>query len=555
MAFKPNISLSDKDTREEDSVDFIRELLKGYGVKPSLKKGDKEANIDGYIELLDEENRINGKITAQVKTVPPSLEGQFLYDCPTSLFGYAEQTTEIVLIMAVDHKNKTVLWKYISRELIEANANKDNQDTIRLHFDQEGQMTAANVEETIKIWRNLVRQQLKLYNDAPYLVQENEELRKALLKARGIEITIPKEDLLIVQKFIDTYNDLMNKELSFVKKMLYPDVWKFGIAIFCYEPQKLGYLIYSIHNGENTPLIKQMPSDYALLQQMPYEVMTNYNMENPFITDYRILLRSRINNHLEKFLKYYNKTPMTVPFAMETVADYLKNDANGIIVPKEERNNFSQIANWLKSYLSKLLKPRTRVLYGSFQEVDLFAVYNSLQYLISQGIESVTTPYPSKGKYGNTGYVYDWYNPVAAFQKATYVIKSVEEAYHTFISNSFPIIADKLDYYKGAALIAFNVKYNVQQHCIAFYYLYSDKQLSRKLLFALNGDNAFIKEIEQTPYNERNNKVYVEGGEEYRLGPYGWGVSHETLYSNTPLKDTYQKMLNTSFEHLTEKII
>lgn len=90
MVYKRNKSLSDSDIREEESVDFIRDLLKGHGVKPALKKGDKEANIDGYIELLDEENRINGKITAQVKTVPPSLEGQFLYDCPTSLFGYAE---------------------------------------------------------------------------------------------------------------------------------------------------------------------------------------------------------------------------------------------------------------------------------------------------------------------------------------------------------------------------------------------------------------------------------------------------------------------------------
>lgn len=62
MVYKRNKSLSDSDIREEESVDFIRDLLKGHGVKPALKKGDKEANIDGYIELLDDENRINGKM-------------------------------------------------------------------------------------------------------------------------------------------------------------------------------------------------------------------------------------------------------------------------------------------------------------------------------------------------------------------------------------------------------------------------------------------------------------------------------------------------------------
>lgn len=51
MVYKRNKSLSDSDIREEESVDFIRDLLKGHGVKPALKKGDKEANIDGYIEL------------------------------------------------------------------------------------------------------------------------------------------------------------------------------------------------------------------------------------------------------------------------------------------------------------------------------------------------------------------------------------------------------------------------------------------------------------------------------------------------------------------------
>lgn len=83
MVYKPHKSLSESDIREEASVDFVRSLLGDCGVKTALTKGDKGANIDGYIELLDSENRINGKITAQVKTVPPSNEGKYVYDCPT----------------------------------------------------------------------------------------------------------------------------------------------------------------------------------------------------------------------------------------------------------------------------------------------------------------------------------------------------------------------------------------------------------------------------------------------------------------------------------------
>lgn len=73
MVYKRNKSLSDSDIREEESVDFIRDILKGHGVKPALKKGDKEANINGYIELLDDENNSDAKITSSICLLPSSI--------------------------------------------------------------------------------------------------------------------------------------------------------------------------------------------------------------------------------------------------------------------------------------------------------------------------------------------------------------------------------------------------------------------------------------------------------------------------------------------------
>lgn len=63
MAFTPKISLTETDIREEDSISYIESSLKGHGVKTQLVKGDKGANIDGFIELLDSENRMTGKVT------------------------------------------------------------------------------------------------------------------------------------------------------------------------------------------------------------------------------------------------------------------------------------------------------------------------------------------------------------------------------------------------------------------------------------------------------------------------------------------------------------
>ena len=50
MVFKPKISLTNTDIREDESISFVESTLKGHGVKTQISKGDKGANIDGFIE-------------------------------------------------------------------------------------------------------------------------------------------------------------------------------------------------------------------------------------------------------------------------------------------------------------------------------------------------------------------------------------------------------------------------------------------------------------------------------------------------------------------------
>ena len=155
MPFKPKQTYSESDERERQSIDFINGLLKGSSAYSELKYGEKGANIDGYIQLLDDTRRINGKLTVQVKTISPSEEGKYEYPCPTSLFAYAERTTDVVFLMAVDHRLQIVLWKYISRPLIKANQQKSEQETITIHFDEGERLSKDNILETINKWNSL----------------------------------------------------------------------------------------------------------------------------------------------------------------------------------------------------------------------------------------------------------------------------------------------------------------------------------------------------------------------------------------------------------------
>ena len=554
MDFIPNKSVTDNDIREEASVDFIRGLLAGYGVKPQLAKGEKGANIDGYIELLDSENRINGKITAQVKTVPPSLEGQFVFDCPTSLFGYADKTMEVVFIMAVDHKNQTVLWRYLSRKVIEGNRPKAHQETIRMTFGDEERMTAANVGDTILRWRQLVGQQLKLYNDAPAMVEENERLRSEILQVKGIDFTMSKEEVVKIQQFIECYNNVMDRELKFVKNFLYPETWKFGIAIIEYEDERLTYCIYSIKKGEPDLLVKQIPHDERLIFNIGYDVMAGFNTENPMMSDYKQLVRRRIEDHINQFLNHYKELPMTVPVAMERVANYFGEDRNGIVIPLDMRDDFNRMIDWMANNISYVLKPRTQVIYGFHQTEDFFALYNSLEFLVSEGCNHLVPFYPSKGLYGNTSTVYDWYNVDTAFEKTKHVIGHVYGIYDEFVKVNFPLLADELELGDGADYILTDVQYSERHALDTYYFIAEEKGGNRILDFCKNGDSPILKQWHALGPREKFNSPIEIESKNYRLRTFSQSLAFKTLISSTPLKDTFLELIKTKLEQLPDRI-
>lgn len=179
MAFKAQVSLTDNSIKEKRSVLFIENLLVDKA-NTDISTEDKKANIDGYIELLSSDKRIVGKITVQVKTVPSKYEGKNSYPCPTSLFAYAESTTDVVYLLAVDHSQSKVLFKHISYALLEANRSKEKQDSITLHFSNNEELRQDNIQEVLTSWLstcNLLKFCLVKSDD---ILKENNVLKNQL---------------------------------------------------------------------------------------------------------------------------------------------------------------------------------------------------------------------------------------------------------------------------------------------------------------------------------------------------------------------------------------
>ena len=72
-------------------------------VHTNLECGGNTPNIDGWIELLDTDNRINSKITVQIKHLPT---GQRFYSIPQYICGYAERIKSEVVVSTIVSRYK-----------------------------------------------------------------------------------------------------------------------------------------------------------------------------------------------------------------------------------------------------------------------------------------------------------------------------------------------------------------------------------------------------------------------------------------------------------------
>lgn len=126
IEFLPKKSSWQSEKLDEESVLLIRNILIKQQVKTRIEEGGTTPNIDGYIELLDIENRIIGKLTVQVKHLTESVVGSnTYYDIPQSILAYAERIKgEVVIFMTCDTDREIVYWKYIDEDFIRKCKNK-----------------------------------------------------------------------------------------------------------------------------------------------------------------------------------------------------------------------------------------------------------------------------------------------------------------------------------------------------------------------------------------------------------------------------------------------
>ena len=470
MSFKAKVSIDANGVKEERSVLFIRSLLLGR-TKNDIDIGTTQSNIDGYIELLDSSNRINGKITVQVKTVSKEDEGHNKFPCPTSLFAYAETTTDNVFLLAVDHSQDKVLYKHISPKLLKENRDKEQQETITLHFSQNEELRKDNIETVLKDWLSVCSSRVYCLTHGEAILEENGELKSYLLNMPKMATDLRPHDIQEIQNFLDTYNKLLESDFRYIKSVLFPNVWKRGIAIYTYSDSSLEYSLYNVNVGELVAPIVQMPKcsifeikhehDYALFSCAENKLKKNPNL-------YSI---SIIKKHVDDFIKKRKIIPLDESFLVEYIHEFIEANWRHLHLKKYSELNVCSLIQHFQlqyPYIDKM--PVHIVSGGKSQYVN--TVYDATKFLFEMGYTTIPYPYPAKGSYGNTGMVYDFYSPITALEKSRIVIRNTIRAYQNFIQSEFPSLANDLDAFYGGNLISILVDYSDPGHKFIFHIHY-----------------------------------------------------------------------------------
>lgn len=412
MSFKAKVSIDANGVKEERSVLFIQTLLLGR-TKNNIDKGTTQSNIDGYIELLDSSNRINGKITVQVKTVSQRDEGQNKFPCPTSLFAYTETTTDNVFLLAVDHSQEKVLYKHISPKLLNENRDKEQQETITLHFTQNEELHKDNIDTVLEDWGSICSSRVYCLTNSETILEENSELKSFLQDMPKIATDLRSCDITEIQHFIDVYNGLLESDFRYIKSVMFPNVWKRGIAIYTYTDNSLEYSLYNINLGELVVPIVQMP------QCSIFEIRNKYDYASFSCTENKLKENSRlyplfiIKKHVEDFIKNQRIIPSDETFLIEYIHEFIEANWRHIHLKKYSDLNVYSLIQHFQSKYPYIDKMPVHLVSGG-KSIYVNTVYNAIKLLSEIGYTTISYPYPPKGFYGNTGMVYDFYSPTTA---------------------------------------------------------------------------------------------------------------------------------------------
>ena len=213
--FKPRRVTDSNDQKDEKSDLCIRGLLvDSQAIAHEIKCHDKSSNIDGYIQLVDDEKRPVGKLVVQAKTYKSKYKGENKAEIPAYFVAYAmRMRNEVCIFFSVDANDNKIYWKYISDDYIRS-FQKEGDNAIHTYkFCKDEVLTSKNIATTIDRWKHIFNEKIAL------LTKEKKSADEVMYESRSAFSLINTDfhnlkDSFIERKEIDILYQWVKDELS-----------------------------------------------------------------------------------------------------------------------------------------------------------------------------------------------------------------------------------------------------------------------------------------------------------------------------------------------------
>lgn len=451
---------STTDTAEQLAIAVFKCLINPEFIKEDVRSRDKYPNTDGIVEIVDRDQTPIGKLEVQIRKIPSD---QRSYSCPTSLAAYSTRTTLPIILICVDVDAKKAYWRHITTSMPEYRG-KESQGSFIIHFSEDS-YSIDERQTYIRKWTEIVNDYQERISKYPVLRSEAaEELELVPMNSNEREL---------FQRYIDTINNLLDKDLKVLKNLLLPpNTWKVGVGVVYSDDTHFGYHLFAIPYGKSSPLVcrlegKQLFSKDATANTFSEILCPRTEFRNPEEVGKRYLLdelhaiaakrKFRIYGKLVSseiiysFIRRYNRclglTPNLDNYSATDFDHAFNFHLLGLCSAFAKESgletstgyisiDLDQLSQYLSSHPLTTLPPDTTPRFFRLDSslFSIRSVVESLDYLIAAEIKTIFRPF-AKRKPGARR-IWEGFSTSDEIQSVAHVLENAVSEYSEFVEKN-----------------------------------------------------------------------------------------------------------------------
>lgn len=316
---------------------------------PDLKANDKWPNIDGYIEITDENGFPKGTLKAQVKKLSKANANKKQHSFKDYKFlSYCRESLDWIPILFIgvdldkDLDKQQAYWLHIDKSFVEEL--KGNK-TVKFI---DSQIIKSKMQDFIRDWEKIIQ----LYDSK---AEEFEKYKKAFsIISDIITPALGRTDnkFVKIHYFLDDLNSLLDGKFTIIKRIFYPSAWKIGLAYYQYKNNELAYTLYPVPSNKNDVQIKKV--DKSLHDRIQKEGLgfVKHFAENPIENrpnEYaKEIIKSKASKLIENKLLNHSGSDF---LAREFVFAFIDEFQTQMGLQKKDKYTIEEIENAFYKYL------------------------------------------------------------------------------------------------------------------------------------------------------------------------------------------------------------